>query len=259
MYYQINLSVDRVSQEVLLEKLLERFPEFGNKGFNGNITSFKVRDREDAPRVVEVMDYIRSSGYEFDRFPKDVSNKVHLERSLVWEESDFNRAKFVMASSTKQGRSGQIGYVRKNRAKINSPPPKFRYCFQQWVCLVTKSVKSKLEANNFVGLNFLPVDLVKDARANSPSDYDGHLPEEPLSEVWSLYGTAILPDPGANCSGQFSSDQLAVVREMDIVLSSKCIRDIYDVRWIYFSQRLRQFWTKNFGDMEWSDPIFVEE
>ncbi len=240
-----------------METLLKQFPEYVYRGYDGTATAFIVEDREDNPKVQQVLNYVQSLGYEFESRPKDFSRKVNLQRTIVYEESDCDRADFVRAIATKYSRAGAIGFIRSGRAKINNLPPKFKLCLSQSVTLITPSVKKRLEDENFKGFLFLPVYLVKGARASMPEDYEGHLPEELVPNLFALTGSTILSRNSDETIEQWQVRK-AESTEFDLVLGDHVGDEAYDVRSIFFGQRLYQYWKKNLGDMTWH-PIFLSD
>ncbi len=113
------MDVFYAEQKDLMETLLERFPPYVHKGYDGTVTAFIVEDREDNPKVQQVLSHIQSLGYEFESRPKDLSKKVHLQRTIFYEESDCDRADFVRAMRIKYSKVGAMGFIRNGHQRYD--------------------------------------------------------------------------------------------------------------------------------------------
>lgn len=243
-----------------MDKLITVFPRGAHRAVSGKLTAFKVSGSPTSPEVKEILDYLRSEGYELTSNQKDYAQQVFLRTDYIYEKEDYDKASFLDFWSAKSVTGIGYDYIRNDRLKITFLPPKFRYCFcYHLATLVNPLVKTKLESSDLKSICFLPVDYLKGLKTHQVEEFEVLYGAELISSLWGLSSSVQLPSPIGMSEGAYVYDKQAfqTVGEFDLAVAPD-FHPIKDGHYrLVASQKFYRFWEANFGDSDWR-PIKLQ-
>jgi hypothetical protein len=244
-----------------MDKLITLFPRGAHRAVSGKLTAFKVSGSPTSPEVKEVLDYLKSAGYELTSVQKNYAKQVFLRTDYTYEKEDYDKASFLNFRSAKSVSGKGYDYIRNGRLKITFLPPKFRYCFcYHLATLVNPLVKTKLESSDLKGICFLPVDYLKGLKTHQFEEFEVLHGAESISSLWGLYSSVRLPSPISMHEGAYVHDKDAFqsAGEFDLAISPGFHSKSDEPCRLIASQKFYRFWEANLGDAHWN-PIKLKD